>query len=362
MDMAWIFRKSIASLAWAVLAGVLAADARTLLLLPVQGEAEKLSDLAAVNDLYREVILNNYQGQVHSPEDSAHQCGDRNCATALARAAKADEVIVTTVRRLGEKWIFSSTLMNADGENAFLQRGTALDLADLEAVTRRVGEALLARKPVERVANLDNITAKEETSEPTRRRSLFITGFSLGYLYPVNGSYSYLKYNGAAPSELVEEQPYNQMIRLAWLNTWEFREDMMVGFDAVWSIPNVIGGDINLQYLFNRSDFTPFLGGGVGIHYVVPDDDSISSSHRNSGPALNVQGGMVLFRTYDIHVIARAQYQMIFNSDFDNGISADVGVVYQRRERASGGGFGGKLLLYYVVGALVVSVIGAASD
>lgn len=339
-----------------LLLGAASGPAKTLLLLPMQGEAEKTADLAAVNDLYREAVQNAYTGSVQSPQDSAHRCGDKECALRLAAAARADEVAFSTLRRLGGKWIFSATIAQADGSGTFNQRGTAQNLEDLEAVTRRVAEALVSRKSTEQVASLDNITEKEETREPTRRRSLYAGGLSLGYLYPVGSSYAYLEEDAGA--QALRKQAYGQMVKLTWLNTWEFRQDMILDFDAVWFIPHAVGGDLSLQYLLSRSDFAPFVGGGVGLHW-SRGDDGADADKRDTGPALNAQAGMILFRTYDIHVLARAQYHVVFNSDLDNGPGFDVGVVYQKREGASSGW--GSFWKYYLLGVLFLSVVGSLS-
>ncbi len=342
---------------------------KTLLLLPVQGEDGKNADIAAVNELYREAIKNGYSGTVNTPNDSASRCGEKDCAKLLAAKAGVDEVIFTTVRRLGSKWIFSSTIMDVGGGNAFNQRGTALSMEDLEPVTRRVSDALLARKPVDQVASLDNITAKEENNEPTRRKSLYTTGFSIGYLYPTDGSYSHLKYNTSNAS-LTEDQQYSQLIRLAWLNSWEFRENTILGFDASMAMPLDFGADINLQYLFKKTDISPFVGGGLGIHYIAAHDESADSfgfvvnesKKRNSGPTTNMQGGMIFFRTYDIHLMARAEYQVTFNSDYDNAILFDVGVVYRPKEKSESNGGWMSFWKYYLIGVLVLGAIGAAAN
>ena len=71
---------------------------------------------------------------------------------------------------------------------------------------------------------------------------------------------------------------------------------------------------------------------------------------------------MILFRTYDIHVVARAQYHMVFNSDLDNGPSFDVGVVYQRREKEKESSSGwASFWKYYLLGAVFLSIVSAAA-
>lgn len=353
------------------------ASAKSLLLLPVQGDFEKHADITTVNDLYREEIQNGFKGDVKTPPmDSAHRCSDKDCAIRLGQTAGADEVIFTTVKRLGNKWILSSTMVDVKGGSAFNQRGTAESLEDLEPVTRRVSDALLSGKSTEEVASLDNITSKEETSEPTRRKSLFTTGFSLGYSYPTFNTYSHLRLvNNSSPSRYEQHQDYSAMIRLSWLNSWEFRRNVMLSFDGVLAAPMDFGADINLQYMFQNTDITPFVGAGAGIHYIINEDEnqnsfdpvtgqsvSTSSSKRHSGPSLDIQGGYLFFRTYDIHLITRVQYQVIMNSDLDNNFSFDVGVVYRPKEHTESHSSGwGTFWMYYLGGMLVLGIIGAAS-
>jgi hypothetical protein len=352
-------------LAWAAVAafalggGAAPAFAKTVLILPVQGETEKMADLAAVNELFKEAVRNAYPGDAITPSDSAHQCGDKGCAVELAKAAKADEAVYTVLRRLGGKWIFSSTIVEASGGNLFNERGTALNVEDLEAVTRRVGEAVVARKTFEQVANVDNITQKEEEQEPTRRRSLYAGGLALGFLYPTDHSYAYLETKSDGSRNEVQRWA---MTKVVWLNTWEFKQNMILGFDAVWAFPSAVGGDLNLQYLFNRTDFTPFVGGGVGTHWSLPDEDG-PDSKMNAGPALNVQGGMILFRTYDVHVQVRGQYHAVFNSDKEFAPSFDVGVVYQRKEKAGqSANSSGSAWRPILLGVLALFVLGAMVD
>lgn len=353
-----------AVLALALCAGQL--PAKTLLYLPVSGDLEKDADVSTVNELFKDAVQAAYEGDIKvAPHDSAAApCTDKECAAKLAAAAGVDEVVYATVKRLGSKWIFSATRYSTATKLAFNQRGTSVNLEDLEAVTKRVSDALLQGKTVDQVASLDNITGKEETTEPTRRRSLFNTGFSLGYIYPSRHKYAYLKDTsdnafGCGEEDCEERQLRDRIIRLAFINSWEFRENYMMGFELNWGMPNVIGGDINMQYLFTRTDFSPFLGGGLGLQYVIPLDDTVYAYKENAGPALNIQGGMLFFRTYDIHLMARAQYQWIFNDDGDRGMVYDVGVVYRPDRRGSGWGTFWK---FYLVGALILATVGSVGD
>jgi hypothetical protein len=352
--------KNICLFAFLLASGV--AGAKALLVLPVSGEADKASDVATVSELYKESLQSLYAGKILPGPISIRPCAEKECAMDLAAQARADEVIYSVLSRLGSKWIFSSTLMDANGGNSFNQRLTAASIEDMEAVSKRVAEALMNRKNTEQVASTENITEKEETQAPTRRRSLSCTGFSLGYLFPVNGSYSYLekRYINFTDSFVTVPKRNPPMVRLDFMRSWEVRNNMMVGFEGVWAIPNDVGMDLNMQYLLKNTDFTPFIGGGLGLHYVI--DPGSTSDKRNSGAALNAQGGLLMFRTYDFHIMARAQYQVVMNSDFDNGMIIDVGVIYQRKKETEQSSGWSTFWKYMIIATLASAVIGAAGN
>jgi hypothetical protein len=333
----------------------LSVSAKTLLVLPVVAESEKASDLAAVNRLFRDAVQARTTDSL-LPSPRSATCSERECARALGRNAGADQVVYSSLHRLGSKLIFSATVVTVENGEGFNQRLSAVSIEDMEAVSLRMADALVLRKNTEQVASLDNITAKETDKEPERRRSLYNGGIALGYLFPMGSSFS--------TGEEGDLHQYSQMIRFTWLNTWEFRNDLALGADVAWSTPNAFGADLNLRYLFGRGDYTPFLGGGIGLHY-VGDDKNGDENKRNSGPALNAQGGMMLFRTYDVNVMLRGQYQVIFNSDLDHGPAIDVGVSFRNKDKSPGGGgssSGGLGMWGYAgLGLLFLMIVGAAN-
>lgn len=309
-------------------------SARTLLVLPVSGSGLAADDLASVNRLFREALEMRHAGPVTVGTAS---CEDRACALQALGAAPADEVVYSSIYLLGTRWIFSASVVAADGAAGFSQRLTGATIEDMEALTIRMADALMSRRTTEQVASLDNITAKEAEEDPTRRRSLYHAGVALGYVFPVGTSYSYVSESPYVHPPERKRHGYDQMVRLTWLNSWEFHNDFALGADLVWTTPYAIGADVSLRYMLNRSDFTPFIGGGLGLHYVRGDAGIEGDENkRNSGPAVNVQGGMMLFRTYDVNVMLRGQYQVIFNSDIDHGPAIDVGVSFRDRDKSKG--------------------------
>ena len=290
------------------------ASAESLLFLPISGDVGKVEDMATVNQLYRDAVESQFKGILLPKPNLTTPCGDRDCAIKAAQDAGADQVIYSTLNRLGSKWVFSSTVLKVQNGIAFNQRLTALSIEDFEAVTQRMADALLNKKTTEQAASLDNITQKEETKEPERRRSLASSGVALGYMYPTSAS----NFNNNSA-----------VIRLAFVNNWELRNDLLLNGEVVWGVVDVsLGADLNLDYIFTRSDYSPFLGGGVGLHFV--NSASLTDNQRHSGPALNVQGGLLLFRTYDVHVMLRGQYQVIFNDDVAQSFGINAGFTFRK--------------------------------
>ena len=77
----------------------------------------------------------------------------------------------------------------------------------------------------------------------------------------------------------------------------------------------------------------------------------------------------MLFRTYDFHVLLRGQYQVVLNSDLDNGFGVNAVIAYQKKETAerkaeSGGLLSGiaKGIGYTVLGIVALSLITAVAS
>jgi len=227
---------------------------------------------------------------------------------------------------------------------------TANRIEELEQITDRIVLSLLSRTTIDQAATTENITTTENTKEPVRRKSFYSTGAALGYIAPMGTSFS---------SE--STGTYSQLIRFSWLNTWEFQNKYILDAEFLGFLPASFGGDINMLYVPSNTDVAPFVGGGLGLHYVV-DKRNVDLGKRNSGPAFNVQGGLLLFRTYDIHLIVRGQYHVILNSDIDHGPSADLALTFQKKEGRNRSSGWGTFFMYYLVVVLIGGVISGLSS
>ena len=98
-----------------------------------------------------------------------------------------------------------------------------------------------------------------------------------------------------------------------------------------------IGVDVNVMYPFlgssNKSEVDPFVGGGLGLHFIGKDreDSTGSSVAARGGLGLNLIVGAVFFKNYDFNVVLELKY---FNylREFDDlryhGIGLNVGVTF----------------------------------
>jgi len=95
-----------------------------------------------------------------------------------------------------------------------------------------------------------------------------------------------------------------------------------------------IGLDLNVFYPFlgkaNKSEIDPFIGGGLGLHFIGKDrdDPNKTSIAARGGLGLNLIIGTIFFKNYDFNVIVELKY---FNylREFDDkryqGIGLNIG-------------------------------------
>ncbi|MGH2575584.1 MAG: hypothetical protein ACRDFC_07785, partial [Ignavibacteria bacterium] len=95
-----------------------------------------------------------------------------------------------------------------------------------------------------------------------------------------------------------------------------------------------IGIDINIFYPFlgpkNKTEFDPFVGGGLGLHFIGAEREDSASTRiaARGGMGFNLIVGTIFFKNYDFNVIAELKY---FNylREFDDrryhGIGINIG-------------------------------------
>jgi hypothetical protein len=100
-----------------------------------------------------------------------------------------------------------------------------------------------------------------------------------------------------------------------------------------------LGLDINVFYPFlgkdNKSELDPYIGGGLGLHFIGKDKDEPDKTTvaMRGGLGLNLVIGTIIFRNYDFNVVAELKY-FIYLREFDNekyhGIALNIGATFPK--------------------------------
>jgi len=318
-----------------------------------------------INQLFIEDYGSFYKQPVRVAPDSL-RCGTRECAVAAGTTLSADEVVYGSARKLGEKWIIGVYRVRLkDGKMLASVRLDSKSVEDFEFAMRRAAEALVKEKSLEDVASIDNVTETEMSDDQHRRREGFYAfGVKFGYLFPM-GKKSYQKlstnYNYYNYSSILDTTQYKQILMTDWVNWFELPKDLVLDWDLHVGWGEELGTHFSLLKLFSRTDFAPYAGGGIGLDYVFPETmERDNSNKRNSGFALNAKAGMLLFRTYSFRLMVDAGYKIIFNDDVDQGVTANLGIMWKKPKASESDGGGSKSPLVTalaIVGGVVVTIL-----
>ena len=171
-----------------------------------------------------------------------------------------------------------------------------MNVEDMEQVCRRLSKSIALKESLEEVADIDNIIEKEE-EEPMRRTSLSRLGLNAGYLFPLGGTF----------------HNESQMLKFGASYYYEFQNNTALIAEGEMS-SGMIGLGLSILKFTNIVDTSPFYGFGLGLHSGLYSfsseecaywDDNCSDdynstnddSFRTSGLSLNIQGGVMLYRT-----------------------------------------------------------------
>lgn len=277
------------------------------------------------------------EGEISRFLGEAPQCYDSQCASEIGQQLGLDKAVIGSLSRLGEKIIVELRLVDvASGNVEFSDRMASGTVEDLDTVIKRLANGIASGKPSEKTVEIEAVT-EAETREPRRRKNFFTVGPKVGYLFPSGDSW------GEA----------DKLLCLNWITWYEtptfFVESQVGGRWQVNKDDGAIDVPIDFSFFFIpvKSDFAPYLGGGVGIHWVSAKRGDVGLKDRpdklitKDGLALNVGGGLMSFRTYDFRFVIDLRYTVIFaelgDQDTHSGISLTFGITSPRREGGSRG-------------------------
>jgi len=169
--------------------------------------------------------------------------------------------------------------------------------------------------------SFDSKSGDDEAVQKPTKKIYFVPGGKIGMFF-LQGDYS-----------------GNQMIALEI-----FGKYVGDGFFAEVSLPfrfktspafTDIGLDVNVFYPFlgaaNKSEVEPYIGGGLGLHFIGMNTDNGSSIAARGGMGLNIIAGTVFFKDYDFNIIVELKY-FTYLRDFNDlryqGVGLNVGVTF----------------------------------
>lgn len=234
-------------------------------------------------------------------------CNDKECAQEIGEKLGASRVLVVNLNSLGDKIIVQYFLVEtSSGKSLLTDQTTAHSVEDLESVMKRMALSVVNLTPFAKNAEVGNIVA-QESKELLQRTSRKNIGLFFGYLFPHVGYHEDLRKSFVLDFRWDYELP-------------DYAVGMMLGARYGFAA-NIYG-----QYLFTKTDVTPFVGGAFGFHW-VSHHDFFSSDKDGDGFELTLSTGLRLFRTYNFQVLLNLDYLMTFNDYNDKAVVFTLGLL-----------------------------------
>lgn len=323
---------------------IISNDEKLLVLKPqadLKGGYLKYDDIETINVLFVDAFRTHSNQSIIENVDN-YSCYSMECGIELAINLGADEVVISKIRVLGSKIIFTGIIFDNIGKNDFNSKITVDSVEDMDKAAVRLAISLIEREAIEETAHVDNIV-ENESEERTRRKAIYKYGLSIGYMMPFGDSYQYLDF------ETDESVEPSSILQMALVNYWEFQNNRAALLDLYANLGNPFGVGADLSYIqfANYFDNTLFYGGGIGWHWNLLytgetdeyEEHILESSH---GVALSAHGGFMLFRTYDFNILLRTKYHIMLQEEMNHGLTFSVSVIRKRDSRKGNNGYGGR--------------------
>lgn len=322
-----MFRKCIATGALFLLAGVAPAGAQTAgtpntLVLPLRTLG--VSDQTAI--VSRELLAGSL-GDLGLPviaaapdaaplPAGASGCDDAACAIALGRSLGASQVVYGTMSRLGAKIIVRVSVVRTDADAPhYRDQLTATSEEEMDTLMRRFAEGIVAGRPNSDRATIESVT-EAETLLPPRRASRGSFGLRAGFLFPTGEGF------GGSDRLSHLQAAYRYDLKDVFVETTPLLGFSFGDGELDWTLL-----DVSVTRPFGGGDFTPYLGGGLGVHSVtVSRPQTIVYSYpgqpdqvytydvkvTETAPSLDLVAGVLALRTYDFSLIVELRYHHVF--------------------------------------------------
>jgi TolB-like protein len=255
-------------------------------------------------------------------------CYDVDRAVNYGGAIGTENVIIGSFTKLGDKIIAEVKLVSvSQGNVVFTDRFSSISLEDLDTVLKRLAEAVAQRKKIDTEVGRFGVT-EEEAMEPRRKKSFITSGGSFSFGWPIGDSYSKVSTIKTIWWNTRYETGnwvIDNSIGIQWGTGDEIEIETSPGITQTVSQTQIAAfpWDIGMRYIFNReSDFAPFIGGGVGIHFIA----GVSYKYENveseldgdTAPALHAAVGVYGFQSSNFRLTFEGKYTIVFSDAFPN--------------------------------------------
>jgi|GEM_PF-2186536 len=198
---------------------------------------------------------------------------------------------------LGQKLVLKlGEYDTGSGELVFGESITASGMEELDTVVPRIVKSVLLRKKTEETQTVENLTDQEGRAW-RKKFGEFLWGFGINFGGTANPG-SDLGY-GLSFKVMYEMENLRVDFFLGGLGNF-------TGHDSV----GVFVTDLSLNYLFFTSNYSPYVGAGVGFGTIGVETDSFDGV--KSGAVGTVSAGFEMFRLYGMRLMLGARMVIPF--------------------------------------------------
>ncbi|MBW2730903.1 MAG: hypothetical protein JRH20_00835 [Deltaproteobacteria bacterium] len=294
-----------------------AASQQSWVVLPVRAIGVE----ASTAETLRELLASGLRQQLNAKlvGGALTPCADMPCARAAGQRVGAQFVLMSSASRLGKKTIVMATVIDVvRGVQTSNQRMSVERVEELDTVATRVISAIAQGTSADKTAQLGSITSSEERPD-RRRKTTHSAALRIGGIAPVGAGYANSVGGGMAfdLSYFFEARHFAIEPRIG------IRFDAIRGSEGYLAIPM----DIGFYYILGLGDVAPFIGGGVGAHFLWDErqlDTQLGSTLPATATKLSSQTawgfgafarlGIIFMRTYDVRLAATVDYEITFTT------------------------------------------------
>jgi hypothetical protein len=307
-------------------AGTLQASEKTLLFrFKGTGVDEELID--AVDQIFGSVL--SQQGKYNTVSAvnvvGNVECYSLSCAVAYADEAGFTKAITGNLTRLGGKFIVNIQLIDVERDKIILGVDAVSETEeDLDVVLKRLAKSITAGKEMDETAEVGLVT-ESEAKQDRRKSSFTSNGLRAGFMWPSADSFG----------------KTSRLTAIDFVFQHDMKDYFLSGRSGLkWgnhSAFNFTFLETKIGRYLSRSDFSPFISGGIGIQYnrseIEIKGPTSTDFDSASGTGLSLCGGVGLaaFRTYDFQFRLDVDYFIVFTkveSDGNSGKEYPQGIIF----------------------------------